>query len=141
MALTYDGSRMARGVRMYLNGEPLKLKVPLDDLNQTFARQGAAAHRRGTGPGQPLPGSIERGAASIATALKRRRTSRWLAEPLPITEIAAHRARKAHAAASGEDCARAFLDRYAPEAIQAARQAVLDIERAQRTAWSRAFPP
>ena len=28
VALTYDGSRMASGVRLYLNGEPLKLKVP-----------------------------------------------------------------------------------------------------------------
>jgi len=36
VALTYDGSRLAEGIHIYLNGEPLKLKTELDDLNQNF---------------------------------------------------------------------------------------------------------
>src|SRR5205085_4321371 len=33
---TYDGSRLAAGVRIYVDGRPQKLKVRLDALNQTF---------------------------------------------------------------------------------------------------------
>jgi mono/diheme cytochrome c family protein len=46
--VTYDGSRTAAGIRVYVNGRPEKLKVNLDDLNQSFKvkaplRIGAAA--------------------------------------------------------------------------------------------------
>jgi hypothetical protein len=34
--MTYDGSRLAQGIQIYVNGKPEKLKVHLDDLNQTF---------------------------------------------------------------------------------------------------------
>ena len=63
--LTYDGSRMADGIRIYLNGQPLKMKVHLDDLNQSFDRQAAAAHRRGAGAGEPFP-RIDRGSAHLS---------------------------------------------------------------------------
>ena len=33
---SYDGSRLAAGVKVYVNGQPVKLKVNLDDLNQSF---------------------------------------------------------------------------------------------------------
>ncbi len=36
VALTYDGSRVASGVGMYVNGAPVKIKVLLDELNQSF---------------------------------------------------------------------------------------------------------
>src|SRR5205085_8616193 len=36
VALTYDGSRFASGVRLYLDGQLLKTKVQLDYLNQPF---------------------------------------------------------------------------------------------------------
>src|SRR5262249_48206281 len=34
--VTYDGSRLARGVTIYVDGRPEKLKSPLDDRNQDF---------------------------------------------------------------------------------------------------------
>ncbi len=34
--VTYDGSREAKGLRVHLDGQPVKLKVHLDDLNQNF---------------------------------------------------------------------------------------------------------
>ncbi|MCI0681910.1 MAG: DUF1553 domain-containing protein [Gemmataceae bacterium] len=34
--VSYDGSRVAGGIHVYLNGVPQKLKVNLDDLNQSF---------------------------------------------------------------------------------------------------------
>src|SRR5262249_43400690 len=36
VAAVYDGSRVAAGVRLYVNGEPQKLRILLDDLNQSF---------------------------------------------------------------------------------------------------------
>jgi hypothetical protein len=36
VAVTYDGSRVADGVRFYIDGKPEKLRVLLDDLNQSF---------------------------------------------------------------------------------------------------------
>ena len=36
VALTYDGSRLASGVRLYLDGRPLRTKVDLDYMNQPF---------------------------------------------------------------------------------------------------------
>ncbi len=36
VAVSYDGSRLASGVKVYIDGKPEKLKVNLDDLNQSF---------------------------------------------------------------------------------------------------------
>ena len=33
---TYDGGRMASGVKIYVNGRPMKLKILIDELNQSF---------------------------------------------------------------------------------------------------------
>jgi mono/diheme cytochrome c family protein len=37
--VTYDGLREAKGLRVYLDGQPVKLKVHLDDLNQNFTNK------------------------------------------------------------------------------------------------------
>ncbi|MBX7207649.1 MAG: DUF1553 domain-containing protein [Verrucomicrobiaceae bacterium] len=37
IVVSYDGSRMAAGVKIFVNGRPQKLRVLLDMLNQTFA--------------------------------------------------------------------------------------------------------
>jgi hypothetical protein len=37
VAATYDGSREASGIKLYVDGVPQKLKVLLDELNQTFS--------------------------------------------------------------------------------------------------------
>ena len=36
VAMTYDGSRLAAGVKIYVDGKSSKLKIALDDLQQTF---------------------------------------------------------------------------------------------------------
>jgi len=36
LAVTYDGSRLASGITMYLDGKPARLVVLLDELNQSF---------------------------------------------------------------------------------------------------------
>ncbi|MCH7729751.1 MAG: DUF1549 domain-containing protein, partial [Planctomycetes bacterium] len=37
LAVTYDGSRVAKGITVYVNGQPLELKIHHDFLNQTMA--------------------------------------------------------------------------------------------------------
>ena len=37
LTVTYDGSRVAGGIHVYLDGKPLELDVLLDGINQTFA--------------------------------------------------------------------------------------------------------
>ncbi|HKD04805.1 MAG TPA: DUF1553 domain-containing protein [Bryobacteraceae bacterium] len=58
VALTYDGSRLAEGIHIYLNGEPLKLKVALDDLNQNFDT--TQPLRIGGGLALPFNGTIKK---------------------------------------------------------------------------------
>jgi hypothetical protein len=50
LAVTYDGSRVANGIKVYVNGRSVKFKVHLDDLNQSF--QTAQPLRIGTGGGR-----------------------------------------------------------------------------------------
>jgi hypothetical protein len=37
ITMTYDGSRVARGVQVYVNGQPFEMNITLDRINQTFA--------------------------------------------------------------------------------------------------------
>ena len=54
--LTYDGTRVADGIRLYLDGKPLKVKVQLDDLNQSFDTKQPL--RIGAGLGKRFQGAI-----------------------------------------------------------------------------------
>jgi hypothetical protein len=54
---TYDGSRLASGIKVYLDGRPAKLKVHLDDLNQNFNTK--EPFRIGAGGGSRFHGAID----------------------------------------------------------------------------------
>jgi hypothetical protein len=56
--VTYDGSRVAAGVRVYLDGRPAKLRVLLDDLNQTFQTKHPFRVGAGNGPGGRFQGRV-----------------------------------------------------------------------------------
>ena len=56
VAMTYDGSLLADGIRIYVNGQPRKLKYLVDDLNQTFAVKEPL--RVGAGNGMRFTGEI-----------------------------------------------------------------------------------
>ena len=58
--LTYDGSRLASGVQLYLNGRPLKTKVDLDYLNQPFDVKQPLRIGAGFGPANRFQGRISR---------------------------------------------------------------------------------
>lgn len=59
LILTYDGSRMAEGLKIYLNGKPAKLRVLLDELNQEFRVKEPLRIGSGGGMGQ-FAGTITR---------------------------------------------------------------------------------
>ncbi len=82
--VTYDGSRVASGVRVYVAGREAKLKVTLDELNQSFATKEPL--RIGAGGGR-FRGSIEE-VRVYARALSAEEAA-ILATPEPIRTIAA----------------------------------------------------
>jgi hypothetical protein len=57
--VTYDGSRGASGVAVYVNGKPQKLKILLDLLNQTFATKEPLRIGGGNGPAGRFHGLID----------------------------------------------------------------------------------
>lgn len=56
---TYDGTRVADGVKLYVDGEPWKLNVLLDELNQTFATKEPLRIGGGGGPEARFHGAMD----------------------------------------------------------------------------------
>jgi hypothetical protein len=59
VTLTYDGSRYASGVKIYIDGEPAELDVQLDALNQDFKRPGVLTFGSGGGWPSVFEGSLD----------------------------------------------------------------------------------
>src|SRR5205807_1595579 len=58
VVLSYDGSRLAGGVRLYLDGQPLKTKILLDYMNQPFDTRQPLRIGAGLGPANRFQGRI-----------------------------------------------------------------------------------
>lgn len=58
VAVVYDGSRQASGVTVFINGRPQKLRVLLDQLNQTFQTKQPLRIGGGGGPANRFHGAI-----------------------------------------------------------------------------------
>jgi hypothetical protein len=58
VAVVYDGSRLATGVQIFIDGEPQKLRVLLDQLNQTFQTKQPLRIGAGGGPANHFRGLI-----------------------------------------------------------------------------------
>ena len=56
---TYDGSRFADGIKIYVNGKREKLRVVLDALNQNFKTDEPLRIGSGGGPGSRFHGTID----------------------------------------------------------------------------------
>ena len=134
--LTYDGSRMASGIRIYLNGQPLKLKVDLDVLNQSFAVKQPLRIGAGLGPANRFQGSIHR--VRVYGAALSPEEAAALAAPEPVSAIAKIVLNQRSAAQSNK-LRWCFLDRYAPAPMQDVRKQVLDL-RDQRIVMMGSFP-
>ena len=58
--MTYDGSRTAEGIKIYVDGRPQQITVHLDDVNQNVSNARPHADRRGRRSCQPVPGPDRR---------------------------------------------------------------------------------
>jgi hypothetical protein len=59
VAVTYDGSRVAAGVKVYVDGKLAPIKVLLDELNQTFQTKEPLRIGAGGGPASRFVGAID----------------------------------------------------------------------------------
>ncbi len=87
VAVTYDGSRVAGGVRVYIDGRLATLNVLLDELNQSFATRQPLRIGAGGGPEARFAGAID-GPAVYDRAMDPEAIA-ILATRESITEIAA----------------------------------------------------
>jgi Protein of unknown function (DUF1553)/Protein of unknown function (DUF1549)/Concanavalin A-like lectin/glucanases superfamily/Planctomycete cytochrome C len=134
--LTYDGSRVAKGIQIYLDGQPLKLKVSLDDLNQSFAAKQPLRLGAGLGPENRFHGSIED--LRIYRAALSPEEAAVLSVPHSINQIARMVPDK-RTPAQVTKLRWCFLERYAPAHIQTLRKEIIE-SRQQREQLIESFP-
>jgi len=134
--LTYDGSRLASGVKLYLNGEPLKTRVQLDDLNQSFSSREPLRVGAGLGPDNRFRGLIQ-DVRVFRMAIPPEEAA-VLAEERSITQSAAIPAEK-RTAVQANKLRWCFLDQYAPEDIRTLYARTFDL-RDERNALFETFP-
>jgi len=136
VSLTYDGSRLASGVRLYLNGRPLSTKVHLDYMNQPFDVKQPLRIGGGWGTASRFRGQISE------VRIYRAALSPEEAAVLAVREPVSNLVRKPAGQRSAAESAKVrwcFLDRYAPQEMQAAHKGVLDL-REQRARLIDSFP-
>jgi hypothetical protein len=126
--LTYDGSRMADGIKIYINGVSQKLKVDLDVLNQTFQTTNPLRIGAGGGPENRFRGSIDE--VRVYKAALNPVQAAVLAMRDPINSIAAIDPAK-RSKAQSDKLRMCFLDSYAPPEMQQAWREVRDLGRAR----------
>src|SRR5262249_37887967 len=82
VAVTYDGTRLAKSVRVFIDGQPEATVTLLDELNQTFANKEPLRIGSGGGPASRFHGRIADvnvfGVALTADEIA------WLADERPI---------------------------------------------------------
>ena len=134
VAVSYDGSRVADGVQFYVNGQPAKLRILLDELNQDFRGKQPLRIGSGLGPENRFRGMIDE-ARVYRTVLEPEEVA-VVAETAKLNEIAAGRSRSK---AQSDKLAWAFLDRYAPDPMRAAWKSFNDLRRG-RAAYAESLP-
>jgi hypothetical protein len=136
VVLTYDGSRMADGVKIYVDGAPQKLKVDLDVINQSFAVKEPLRIGGGGGMGNRFHGSIDD--VRVYQAALSSAEAAVLATRDPISKIATIAPEK-RSPAQADKIRLCFLDQYAPPETQQAWRDLREL-RQQRQRLIESFP-
>ncbi len=136
VTVTYDGSRLASGVKVFVNGQPQKMRVLLDELNQTFATKQPLRIGAGGGPANRFHGLI--GDARVYGRVLTCGEVAAIAAAESLTELAALPVLQ-RTPAQLEKLRLAFLEQHGPEPIRAVHRELLSLQR-QRAALIESFP-
>src|SRR6185437_15611964 len=136
VVVTYDGSRVAEGVKVYLDGRDEKLVVDLDDLNQNFQSKEPLRIGAGNGPAGRFHGGIDD--VRIYRGVLAREDAGILATTDAIRAIVALPTDK-RTDLQTLKLRRYFLDKQAPSDIRQAREQFLHLRR-QREQLIDRFP-
>ncbi|MCS7025239.1 MAG: DUF1553 domain-containing protein [Bryobacteraceae bacterium] len=134
VAATYDGTRVADGVRLYVNGKPQPVKVLLDELNQDF--RAPEPWRVGGGNGLRFQGWIDE------VRIYDRNLPALEIEVLALDQTLEQVARvreEERSLAQREFLQFAFLETYGPEEIRQAWRQLVEA-RQQRDQLVASFP-
>ncbi len=125
--VTYDGSRLAQGIKIYVDGELQKLKVNLDDLNQSFQTKEPFRIGHGGGPDSGFYGAIAD--VRVYDHVVSAADAGLVAETEPINAIVAIPGEK-RSRRQAHKLRTYFLEKLAAPAIKQARRNLLDLEKA-----------
>ncbi|HVW84002.1 MAG TPA: DUF1553 domain-containing protein, partial [Bryobacteraceae bacterium] len=124
VVFTYDGSRFADGMKIYVDGVERPLKVNLDQINQNFAVKEPFRIGGGAGPANRFHGAI-RNVRVYGKALPPAEVA-VLALPQSVGEIAAMDPSK-RTEAQRDKIRLCWLDRFAPAPVQDAWKSLLQL--------------
>ena len=132
----YDGSRLAKGAVVYVNGKPVKMSVVVDALNAPFGVKAPLRIGAVDGPGPRFQGLID-DVRVYDRALKPDEIA-VVATEAPLTKIARIKPTK-RTRAQDDKLRLAFLDEYAPTNIRDAWE-TLSQARQKREEFADSFP-
>jgi hypothetical protein len=135
VAITYDGSRVAAGVKIYVDGRPRTMTVLLDELNQTFSTK-EPLRIGGGGAGPRFKGLLDD--VRIYKAALEPGEIALVATSDPIESILAIKPQERTASQAAK--LRAYwLAHHAPGHVQAARHQIAELHK-QIAAFEENFP-
>lgn len=124
--MTYDGSRTAEGIKIYVDGRPQELTVYLDDVNQNFQTRDPLRIGGGGGPNNRFQGQIDD--VRIYNVALSPKHAAVVANGESIAEIAAIAAAK-RSEPQTDKITLHFLEDHAPAQIQQAWRELTAIRR------------
>ncbi|MBI1904238.1 MAG: DUF1553 domain-containing protein, partial [Planctomycetia bacterium] len=133
---TYDGTRYATGVKIFVDGRPQQFRVNLDELNQDFATKEPLRIAAGGGPAGLFRGRID-DVRLYRTVLSPDEAA-FVATAESISELAQIPPSERTPAQAGK-LAACFLEGFAPEPIAKAHRELMEL-RAARQRLVESFP-
>lgn len=125
VAVSYDGSRVAPGIKIYVDGQPVKTHVIIDELNQDFMRKNESLVVGSAGPHANFQGKLDD--VRVYDRVVSGDEAEFLSTAAPIDALVALPAAERTPSQSRKLTA-CFLDRYAPAPIVAMRSTIAQLE-------------
>jgi len=133
---TYDGSRIASGIRVFVDGRPVETTILLDELNQSFQVKEPLRIGAGHGPGGRFHGLIDD--VRVYNSVLTDEQIELVAATDPIGDILAL-APDDRSPVQRAKLRACYIERHAPEPIRALHQRI-DALRKERERMEEAFP-